>query len=179
MANEIIDQDDEGPDERATAWRMVTELYNRPTWPTGMWAGSPADAARQLSEFGDLVVELATPVRHVAPFLVDRAVQLVRSATVCAGLLGDHDTERVRTPDRARALCAALAPFAAVADQVLNDLVDQYGFRAVLTPTSAQRRNQPPGHEGFAHHALDDGVRALVYWSTSNYETHQTDNTSR
>src|SRR4051812_3531908 len=88
--------------ERGVAWRMAVELYNRPTWPTTMWNGSPADAARQLSEFGDFIVELAKPVRGHAPFVLDRAVQLVRSATVSAGLLDKRDTERIRSEDRAR-----------------------------------------------------------------------------
>lgn len=162
------------PTERAVAWRMAVELHNRPTWPTGMWNGSPADAARQLSEFGDIIVELVKLIRDHVPFVLERAVQLVRSATVCASLLDEHDTERIRSEDRARSLCDVLAPFAVVADRVLNDLVDQYGFRAVLTPSLAQKRSVLPGHEEFTHHALRDRVQVVVCWSDSNHESRRT-----
>lgn len=160
-------------DERDVAWRMAVELYNRPTWPTGMWIGSPADAARQLFEFGDVVVELAKPVKDHAPFVLERAVQLVRSATVCAGLINGHDSERIHTENRAHALCEILTPFAVVADRVLNDLVDQYGFRGALTPSLAQTRTLPPGHEDL-HHALRDGIQVVIYWSDGNHELRPT-----
>lgn len=159
-------------DEREIAWRMALELYNRPTWPTGMWNGSPADAARQLFEFGDAVVDLARPVKNHAPFLLERAVQLVRSATVCASLMNGHDTERIRSKDQAQTLFEALAPFTVVADRVLNDLVDEYGFRNVLTPSPAQERSQAPGHEN-AYHALRDGIQVVVDWSDHNRASHR------
>lgn len=161
-------------DEREVAWRMAVELHNRPTWPTGMWNGSPADAARQLFEFGDIIVELVKPIRTTAPYVLERAVQLVRSATVCASLLDERDTERVRSDDRAHSLCEALTPFAVVADRVLNDLVDQYGFRAVLTPSAAQKRSIPPGHEEFTHNALRDRIQVVVNWSDSNRASRRT-----
>lgn len=170
----MTDRSDEREAEHEVAWRMTVELHNRPTWPMDMWNGSPADAARQLSEFGDTIVALVQPVKDYAPFVLDRAVQLVRSATVCAGLLDECDTERIRSEDRARALCEVLAPFAMVADRVLNDLADQYGFRDVLTPSPAQERNEPPGHEGFTYYPLRDGVQVVVYWSDGNRQSHRT-----
>lgn len=170
----MTDEPTEREDERELAWRMAVELHNRPIWPTAMWNGSPADAARQLSEFGDIIVELVKPAKDHAPFVLERAVQLVRSATVCASLLDEYDTERIRSEDRARSLCGVMAPFAMVADRVLNDLVDQYGFRGVLTPSPAQTRSVPPGHEEFTHYALRDRIQVIVYWSDSNHESRRT-----
>jgi hypothetical protein len=158
-------------DERDIAWRMAVELQNRPTWPTPMWNGSPVDAARQLSEFGDSIVELAKPARGHAAFVLERAIQLVRSATVCANLVDARNTARIRSQDRARALCDAIAPFAAVADRVLNDVVDQYGFRSLLTPSSAQLRSVPVGHEEFTPNALRDRIQVVVYWSDDHHRS--------
>ncbi|MCO1575591.1 hypothetical protein M8C13_07445 [Crossiella sp. SN42] len=170
MTDEIVDREV----EHDVAWRMTVELFNRPTWPTAMWSGSPADAARQLFEFGDVIVDLVKPVRDRAPLVLEHAIQLVRSAVVCASLLDEHDIERISSADRAGALCDSLAPFVAVATRVLNDLADQFGFRTVLMPSPAQRRNLSLGHEGFDHHALKDGIQALVYWSDDKRQSHQT-----
>lgn len=153
---------------------MAVELTNRPTWPNATWYGSPADAKRELSQFSEAIIKAAQPVRTRAPFVVDRAIQLVRSASFAEGLLDDNDNDRIKTADRARALVDLLAPVAAVADRILNDLVDRYGFRRVLTPQSEGRGNVLRAYVEFTHHALVDGIRAFVDWSDHNQESRRT-----
>jgi hypothetical protein len=38
VTSETADSEDDYPD---VTWLLVTELFNRPTWPTAMWDGSP------------------------------------------------------------------------------------------------------------------------------------------
>lgn len=161
-------------DERDAAWRMAVELANRPTWPNTNWYGSPADAKRQLSQFSEAIINAAAPVRTRARYVVDRAIQLVRSAAFAEALLDENDTERIKTEDRARTLVELLTPVAAVADRILNDLVDRYGFRPVLTPRPENRRKVLRTHVDFAPDALTDGIRAFVDWSDHNHDAHRT-----
>jgi len=160
--------------EREVAWRMAVELFNRPTWPTAMWNGSPADAARQLVDFADVMADAAQRAKGDAPFLVERTVQVLRSATVCAAMLDHHGGNPVRCEGDALLLCEALAPFAIVANQVLNDLVERYGFREVLMRSSAQLPRVLAGHEEFTHHALRDGIQVIVYWSDATHQPRRT-----